>query len=54
MHPVIFEIPLLGLPLHTYGLMIVTGFMLGMFVVSRQGKRHGGYHEEVMNFGFGR
>ena len=52
MHPVIFEIPILGLPLHTYGLMIVTGFMLGMFVVSRQGKRHGGYHEEVMDFGF--
>jgi phosphatidylglycerol---prolipoprotein diacylglyceryl transferase len=51
-HPVIFEIPILGLPLHTYGLMIVTGFMLGMFVVSRQGQRHGGYHEEVMDFGF--
>jgi len=51
-HPVLFEIPFIGLPLHTYGFMIVTGFVLGMFVCSRQGRIHGGYHEEVMDFGF--
>jgi len=51
-HPVILEIPFIGLPLHTYGFMIVTGFILGMLVCTRQGRRHGGYHEEVMDFGF--
>lgn len=61
MHPVLFkvpfpDIPFLGikgpLPLHTYGVLIVIGFLLAMYVAWREAKRQGQYTEEVLDFAF--
>lgn len=61
MHPVLFKIPFfdipsLGikspLPLHTYGVLIVIGFLLAMYVAWREAKRQGQYVEEVLDFAF--
>ncbi len=61
MHPVLikipfFDIPALGikgpLPLHTYGVLIVIGFLLAMYVAWREAKRQGQYVEEVLDFAF--
>lgn len=52
MHPVLFKVPFpaiqsLGikgpLPLHTYGVLIVIGFLLAMYVAWREAKRQGQY-----------
>jgi phosphatidylglycerol:prolipoprotein diacylglycerol transferase len=50
--PELFRIPFLNLPVHTYGALYVTGLLVGMFVVFRQAKRDGKYHNEVLDFGF--
>lgn len=61
MHPVLFkvpfpDIPALGikgpLPLHTYGVLIVIGFLLAMYVAYREARRQGQYAEEVLDFAF--
>lgn len=61
MHPILFkvpfpDIPALGikgpLPLHTYGVLIVIGFLLAMYVAYREAKRQGQYVEEVLDFAF--
>ena len=61
MHPVLIkvpfpDIPFLGikgpLPLHTYGVLIVIGFLLAMYVAWREAKRQGQYTEEVLDFAF--
>jgi len=44
MHPTIFDIPLPfgnSLPIHSYGLMIVLGFLLSIWVASRVARRRG-------------
>ncbi|MEM9379801.1 MAG: prolipoprotein diacylglyceryl transferase family protein [Planctomycetota bacterium] len=40
MHPILFEIPLLGLPLRSFGLMVVLGFLLGAHLFSRNGEKY--------------
>jgi phosphatidylglycerol---prolipoprotein diacylglyceryl transferase len=50
--PELFRIPWLNLPVHTYGAMYVTGLLVGMFVAFRQAKRHGKYHNDILDFGF--
>lgn len=52
MHPVLFRIPGLDLPLHTYGVMIVTGFLLAMFVSWKEAKRIGELADEVLDVAF--
>ncbi len=52
MHPVLFRIPGLDLPLHTYGVMIVSGFLLAMFVAYRQAQRIGELEDEVLDVAF--
>lgn len=52
MHPVLFHIPGTSLPIHTYGVMIVTGFLLAMYVGWREGKRQGALYEELLDFAF--
>ncbi|MFZ9888354.1 MAG: prolipoprotein diacylglyceryl transferase [Myxococcota bacterium] len=52
MHPVLFRIPGIDLPLHTYGVMIVTGFLLAMFVAHRQALRIGELQDEVLDVAF--
>src|SRR5690606_34531508 len=51
-HPVLFRIPGLDLPLHTYGVMIVSGFLLAMFVAYRQAQRIGELEDEVLDVAF--
>lgn len=50
--PELFRIPLLNLPVHTYGALYVVGLMVGLFVAYRQAKIVGKYHNEVLDFGF--
>lgn len=42
MHPVLFVIPIFGgLPIHTYGVLVALGFLLGMWWVNHDAKRIG-------------
>ena len=41
MYPILFEIPVLGVPLRSFGLMVVVGFLLGTHVLARLGDRYG-------------
>lgn len=52
MHPVLFRIPGLDVPLHTYGVMIVSGFLLAMFVAYRQAQRIGELQDDVLDVAF--
>ena len=52
MHPVLFKLPFIDWPLHTYGVLIVTGFLMAMFVAWREAKRQGEYVDEVLDFAF--
>ena len=53
MHPVLFRIPGVGWPLHSYGVLIVTGFLLAMYVAYREAKKWGrNLDQEVLDFAF--
>lgn len=39
MHPILFEIPGLGFPIRSFGLMVALGFLLGSFVMSKVAAR---------------
>ncbi len=53
MHPVLFRLPIIDWPLHTYGVLIVCGFLLAMFVGWKEARRHDlDLGEEVLDFGF--
>ncbi|MCB9654737.1 MAG: prolipoprotein diacylglyceryl transferase [Deltaproteobacteria bacterium] len=39
MHPVLFHLPFVGFPIHTYGVMIAIGFLLGMQLGAREARR---------------
>src|SRR5688572_6615856 len=41
MFPVLFRIPGLGLPINSYGFMIMIGFLLATYIAVRRGKRQG-------------
>ncbi|MCP4500714.1 MAG: prolipoprotein diacylglyceryl transferase, partial [Deltaproteobacteria bacterium] len=54
MHPILFKIPFIDFPVHLYGVLIVTGFMVAMFLAHREPLRHG-YNqkgEDLLDFGF--
>lgn len=55
MLPVLFHVPGLGYPLHSYGVLIVTGFVLALFVTFRQARKIGAdeeLHEHTLDFAF--
>ncbi len=52
MHPILIRIPGLNWPLHTYGVLIVTGFLVAMYVCHREAKRQGEMAEDVLDFAF--
>ena len=52
MHPVLFRVPGADWPLHTYGVLIVVGFLLAMYVAHREAKRQGKWQEEILDFAF--
>jgi phosphatidylglycerol:prolipoprotein diacylglycerol transferase len=59
MHPILFEIPgiefgkwMIGpIPIRMYGLMIGIGFLLGIYLASRQAKKEGIDPERIMDLG---
>ncbi len=52
MQPVLFKLPFIDWPLHTYGVLIVTGFLMAMFVAWREAIRQGQYADDVLDFAF--
>ena len=52
MHPVLFTIPIINWPVHIYGIMVVSGFLLAIFVAYRQAAQHGTMEDDVLDFGF--
>jgi len=52
-HPVLFRIPGVDWPLHTYGVLIVTGFLIAMYVAWRESIRtKSNLEEDVLDFAF--
>lgn len=41
MHPIVFEIPGLGLPIRSFGLMVAIGFLVGSWLVGKLAARFG-------------
>jgi phosphatidylglycerol:prolipoprotein diacylglycerol transferase len=41
MHPILFEIPGLGFPLRSFGVMLAAGFLLGSWIYTRLAERYG-------------
>ncbi len=52
MHPVLFKIPGVDWPLHTYGVLIVLGFLCAMFVAWREARRQNAFVDDVLDFAF--
>jgi phosphatidylglycerol:prolipoprotein diacylglycerol transferase len=50
--PELFHIPFIGWPIHTYGLMMVTGFLLAMSISTRYATRLGNMANDVLDYGF--
>lgn len=52
MLPDLFTIPFLNWPIHSYGVLIVIGFLLALYCGFRQGLRIGHYAYDVLDYGF--
>lgn len=52
MHPELFTIPFINLPVHTYGAMYVSALLVAMFIAFRQAKLDHKYHNDILDFGF--
>lgn len=52
MHPILLNLPFINQPIHTYGAMIVIGFLLALNVSKWQARKLGMPEEDVMDFGF--
>jgi phosphatidylglycerol:prolipoprotein diacylglycerol transferase len=50
--PELFKIPFVNVPIHTYGVMIVIGFLLAIYIAYRQCVRLGKYENDVLDYGF--
>ncbi|MBI4833858.1 MAG: prolipoprotein diacylglyceryl transferase [Planctomycetes bacterium] len=51
MYPQLWKIPILGLPIYSYGFMIMLGFLAGIWVASARAKREGLNPEIIFDFG---
>jgi len=51
-HPVLFKIPGVDWPLHTYGVLIVIGFLAAMYLAWREARRQNQYVDDVLDFAF--
>ncbi len=52
MLPELFRLPIIHLPVHTYGVMMVTGFLAALYISYRQGLRQGMLYNDALDFGF--
>ncbi len=48
----LFTVPFLGIPVHTYGVLIVTGFLCAYYISYRQALRYGAYAQDILDVGF--
>lgn len=52
MLPELFHLPIIHLPIHTYGVLVVTGFLLAMYISYRQALRVGSMYNDILDFAF--
>ena len=52
LHPILFRVPFFGWPLHSYGVLIVIGFLLAMWVAWNEAERQGQFVDDVLDFAF--
>ncbi|MEM7403081.1 MAG: prolipoprotein diacylglyceryl transferase [Myxococcota bacterium] len=52
MLPELIRIPLLNLPIYTFGFLVATGFLLAIHISYRQGLRQGQFDQEMLDYGF--
>ncbi|MES2504175.1 MAG: prolipoprotein diacylglyceryl transferase family protein [Myxococcota bacterium] len=52
MHPNLFMIPIIDWPVRTYGVMVLIGFLLALYISSTQAKREGRFYHEVQDYAF--
>ncbi len=52
MYPNLFVIPVLNWPVHTYGLMVLIGFAVALFISSTQARREGRFEKDVYDYAF--
>ncbi len=52
MLPELFRLPLVNLPIHTYGVMIVIGFLCATYIGYRRCLRYGKYENDMLDFAF--
>lgn len=52
MHPILLNLPFINQPVHTYGALIVIGFLLALNVSKWTSQRLGFHEQDVMDFGF--
>ena len=50
MHPLLFKFGFIKL--HTYGLMIVIGFLFGLYLIQKQAQKEGLNHERIIDISF--
>ncbi|MES2503923.1 MAG: prolipoprotein diacylglyceryl transferase [Myxococcota bacterium] len=52
MHPVLLDLPFINQPIHSYGALIVIGFLLALQVAKWRCQRLGKYELDALDFGF--
>lgn len=52
MHPVLLNLPFINQPIHTYGALIVIGFLLALNVSKWYARKLGIFEQDVLDFGF--
>lgn len=52
MLPELFRLPFVNLPIHSYGVMIVIGFLAGTYIGYRRCLRYGKYENDMLDFAF--
>lgn len=52
MHPIVFRIPLLGIDIPGYGLMLMIGFLVAIVWAARRAMRSGANPDVILNCGF--
>ena len=51
MHPKLLEIPFIHLPIYSYGFMVMTGFLVAIFIISRRAERDNISPEVIFDIG---
>ncbi len=52
MHPIVFKIPILGFPIHSYGLMLAISFLFGIWIAGMRAKKNNLEPHVIADVGF--